>query len=82
MTLCKVIGYDSFSELPGIHLGTWTVRSAMLRTKRRKKTISLQYSETRTEYSALSGTRYLVLIPRELEVPVGQIQLRVLLFFL
>ena len=30
MTLCKVIGYDSFSELPGIHLGTsWTVRIAM-----------------------------------------------------
>jgi hypothetical protein len=32
MTLCKVIGCDSFSELPGIHLevGTcWTVRIAM-----------------------------------------------------
>ena len=29
--MCKVIGYDSFSELPGIHLGTcWTVRIAML----------------------------------------------------
>ena len=30
--MCKVIRCDSFSELPGIHLGTsWTVRSAMLR---------------------------------------------------
>ena len=30
--MCKVIGYNSFSELPGIHLevGTRTVRSAML----------------------------------------------------
>jgi hypothetical protein len=29
--MCKVIGYDSFSELPGFLLGTnWTVRSAML----------------------------------------------------
>ena len=29
-----MIGYDSFSELPGIHLGTsWTVRSAMLMYK-------------------------------------------------
>ena len=28
-----MIGYDSFSELPGIYLGTsWTVRSAMLGT--------------------------------------------------
>jgi hypothetical protein len=36
--MCKVIGYDSFSELPGIHLGTcWTVRSAMLMYKEEKK---------------------------------------------
>ena len=39
--MCKVIGYDSFSELPGIHLGTcWTVRIAMLNYfmyKERKK---------------------------------------------
>ena len=35
--MCKVIGYDSFSELPGIHLGTcWTV-SAMLMYKEGKK---------------------------------------------
>jgi hypothetical protein len=33
-----VIGYDSFSELPDIHLGTnWTVRIAMQRTKQGKK---------------------------------------------
>ena len=32
--MCKVIGYDSFSELPGFLLGTsWTVRSAMLMYK-------------------------------------------------
>ena len=36
--MCKVIRCDSFSELPGIHLGTsWTVRSAMLRYKKNKK---------------------------------------------
>ena len=35
--MCKVIGYDSFSELPGIHLGTcWTVRIAMLSTGKKK----------------------------------------------
>ena len=32
--MCMVIGYDSFSEVPGIHLGTsWTVRIAMLLQK-------------------------------------------------
>ena len=32
--MCKVIGYDPCSELPGIHLGTsWTVRIAMLMYK-------------------------------------------------
>ena len=30
LEMCKVIGYDPCSELPGIHLGTsWTVRIAM-----------------------------------------------------
>ena len=38
---CKVIGYDSFSELPGIHLGTcWTVRIAMLMYKEEKKSVN------------------------------------------
>ena len=43
--MCKVIRCDSFSELPGIHLGTsWTVRSAMLMCKeggKRKKNCSV-----------------------------------------
>ena len=49
--MCKVIGYDSFSELPGIHLGTcWTVRSAMLMTlykdeKKRKKTSAVRWGQ-------------------------------------
>ena len=34
----RKIGYDSFSELPGIHLGTsWTVRRAMLMYKEGKE---------------------------------------------
>ena len=37
--MCKVIGYDSFSELPGFLLGvgtSWTVGSAMLITEEKK----------------------------------------------
>ena len=47
--MCKVIGYDSFSEPPGIHLdldlevGTCrTVRIAMLKNVEREKKTSLQ----------------------------------------
>ena len=36
--MCKAIGYDSLSELPGFLLGTsWTVRSAMLMYREGKK---------------------------------------------
>jgi hypothetical protein len=35
--MCKAIGYDSLSELPGFLLGTsWTVRSAMLKNGKKK----------------------------------------------
>ena len=44
--MCKVIGYDSFSEPPGIHLdldlevGTcWTVRIAKKCTKEKKTSL-------------------------------------------
>jgi hypothetical protein len=36
--MCKAIGYDSFSELPGFLLGTsWTVRIAMLMYRKEEK---------------------------------------------
>jgi hypothetical protein len=39
--MCKAIGYDSFSELPGFLLGTsWTVRIAMLRIERKNKSLT------------------------------------------
>ena len=38
--MCKAIGYDSLSELPGFLLGTsWTVRSRMLMYREGKKNL-------------------------------------------
>jgi hypothetical protein len=56
----KVIGYDSFSELPGIHLGTcWTVRSAMLMNKvlsKRGEKNSVEYSSAQARSSRWQDT--------------------------